>query len=37
MHDVQAQRKIEEAIRQEAVIENMEHAMEYSASSPELS
>jgi DNA damage-inducible protein 1 len=28
--DVEAQRKIEEAIRQQAVVENMEHAIEYS-------
>ena len=28
--DVEAQRKIEEAIRQQAVLENMEHALEYS-------
>ncbi|KAI0080834.1 hypothetical protein K474DRAFT_100659 [Panus rudis PR-1116 ss-1] len=28
--DVEAQRRIEEAIRQQAVLENMEHAMEYS-------
>jgi len=28
--DVEAQRKIEEAIRQQAVLENMEHAIEYS-------
>lgn len=28
--DVEAQRKIEEAIRQQAVMENMEHAMEYA-------
>ncbi|PPQ86822.1 hypothetical protein CVT25_012653 [Psilocybe cyanescens] len=29
-YDVDAQRKIEEAIRQEAVAENMDHALEYS-------
>lgn len=29
-YDVEAQRKIEEAIRLQAVMENMEHAMEYS-------
>ncbi|PPQ63164.1 hypothetical protein CVT24_005804 [Panaeolus cyanescens] len=28
--DVEAQRKIEEAIRQQAVMENLEHALEYS-------
>ena len=28
--DIEAQRKIEEAIRQQAVLENMEHALEYS-------
>ena len=28
--DVEAQRKIEEAIRQHAVMENMQHALEYS-------
>jgi len=28
--DVEAQRKIEEAIRQQAVLENMDHALEYS-------
>ena len=28
--DLQAQKKIEEAIRMERVYENMEHAMEYS-------
>ena len=27
--DIEAQRKIEEAIRQQAVLENMEHALEY--------
>lgn len=31
--DVEAQRKIEEAIRQERVLENMEHAMEFSPES----
>lgn len=31
-YDVDAQRKIEEAIRQQAVLENMEHAMEYAVS-----
>ncbi|CAE6477245.1 unnamed protein product [Rhizoctonia solani] len=29
-YDVEAQKRIEEAIRQQAVLENMEHAMEYS-------
>lgn len=29
-YDVEAQRKIEEAIRQQAVMENLEHAIEYS-------
>jgi len=32
-YDVEAQRKIEEAIRQQAVAENMEHALEYSPES----
>jgi DNA damage-inducible protein 1 len=32
-YDVEAQRKIEEAIRQQAVLENMEHALEYSPES----
>lgn len=32
-YDVEAQRRIEEAIRQQAVLENMEHAMEYSPES----
>jgi len=32
-YDVDAQRKIEEAIRMEAVMENLEHAMEYSPES----
>ncbi len=32
-YDVEAQRRIEEAIRQEAVLENMEHALEYSPES----
>lgn len=31
--DVEAQRRIEEAIRQQAVIDNMEHALEYSPES----
>ena len=31
--DIDAQRKIEEAIRQERVLENMEHAMEFSPES----
>jgi hypothetical protein len=31
-HSAQAQKKIEEAIRMEAVLENMQHAMEYSVS-----
>lgn len=29
-YDVEAQRRIEEAIRQEAIMENLEHALEYS-------
>ncbi|KAI0307134.1 hypothetical protein B0F90DRAFT_1685462 [Multifurca ochricompacta] len=32
-YDIEAQRKIEEAIRQEAVLENLEHALEYSPES----
>ncbi|OCF42842.1 DNA damage-inducible protein 1 [Kwoniella heveanensis CBS 569] len=32
-YDIEAQKKIEEAIRQEAVLENMQHAMEYSPES----
>jgi DNA damage-inducible protein 1 len=32
-YDVEAQRRIEEAIRQQAVLENMEHALEYSPES----
>ena len=28
--DIDAQRRIEEAIRQQAVMENLEHALEYS-------
>lgn len=31
--DVEAQRKIEEQIRQQAVLDNMEHAIEYSPES----
>ncbi|RDB19948.1 DNA damage-inducible protein 1 [Hypsizygus marmoreus] len=31
--DIEAQQKIEEAIRQQAVLENMEHALEYSPES----
>lgn len=32
-YDVEAQRRIEEAIRQQAVLENMEHALEYAPES----
>ncbi|KAF5371209.1 hypothetical protein D9758_004111 [Tetrapyrgos nigripes] len=32
-YDIEAQRRIEEAIRQQAVMENMEHALEYSPES----
>jgi DNA damage-inducible protein 1 len=31
--DVEAQRRIEEAIQQEAILENLEHAIEYSPES----
>jgi len=31
--DVEAQQKIEESIRQQAVMENMSHALEYSPES----
>ena len=29
-YDIEAQKRIEEAIRQQAVMENLEHALEYS-------
>ncbi|OSC97908.1 hypothetical protein PYCCODRAFT_1046104 [Trametes coccinea BRFM310] len=32
-YDIEAQRRIEEAIRQQAVLENLEHALEYSPES----
>lgn len=32
-YDVEAQQRIEEAIRQQAVMENLEHALEYSPES----
>ncbi|VDC02492.1 unnamed protein product [Peniophora sp. CBMAI 1063] len=32
-YDIEAQRRIEEAIRQQAVLENMEHALEYAPES----
>lgn len=31
-YDIDAQKRIEEAIRQEAVLENMQHAIEWSVS-----
>jgi DNA damage-inducible protein 1 len=36
-YDIEAQKKIEEAIRMEAVLENMSHAMEYSVRDATLS
>ena len=32
-YSIEAQRKIEEAIQQQAVLENLEHALEYSPES----